>query len=125
MLALRNKLIVLSKTTISKAFQKLSANVSGAYSYVFDAGENRFLFQSEVNEKLEGEVLKLNREKGLARLVQESQKANFYSANCSNTGRIFMIRKMAADIFFGLCVEKKPESIAKAELLMRANSESN
>lgn len=116
---MRTKLIILSKATITKAVQRISANVSGAYSYIFDAGENRFLYQSEANAELENEVLKLNKEKGLARLVQESRQANFYSVSCPNTGRIFMIRKMAADIFFGLCVEKKSELIAKAELLMR------
>lgn len=103
--------------TLNKAFQRISSNVPGAYSYIFDADENRFLFRSEMNKRLEGEILKLNESKGLSRLVEESTK-NFCSLNCANTGRVFMIRKMAADVFFGLCVEKKPETIAQAESFM-------
>lgn len=81
----------------------------GSYSYIFDADEREFIYVSESNDLIEKTILELDQDQGLENLVQQSNEQTV-SLNCSTTERIFLIKRMAANLFFGLCVANNPET---------------
>lgn len=103
--------------SIHEVVERLAGDIPGAYLYVFDGEMENFIFQSEPNQQLENTILKLNRERSLASLVEETSN-NLVTLDCDDTDRKFFIKKLASNLFFGLCVKQSPELIRKAKMVM-------
>lgn len=104
-------------SSLRKAVESLTSEIPEAFAYVFDAQTSKFFFKSRSDESLEKEIFSLNQDAGLDKAVAESEK-KYLSIQCQNTGRQFLIKKIAAGIFLGLCVDPSEESIFKAEMVM-------
>ena len=110
----------MSNNSIHNAIRRISANIPGAFSYLFDVEDQRFLYQSSINEELEKEIIKLKQTKDIKSLLDDSND-NFCSISCDHMQRVLMVKRMASDIFFGMCVDQKPEIMAMAEKAMKGN----
>ncbi|MEQ9231721.1 MAG: hypothetical protein RIF46_13640 [Cyclobacteriaceae bacterium] len=106
--------------SIEAVVKRLAGDIPGAYAYVFDGELEKFIYKSEASPLMEKTIISLNKEKGLADVVNQSSN-NLAMLNCPDTNRKFLIKKLAADLYFGLCVEQSEEIIAKAKRVMDAS----
>jgi len=102
---------------LHQAVKQLAGDIPDAYSYIFDSEDRRFLYFSKPNPALEAEIHELDRDRGLANLVNESID-NLVEVPCKKDERIFFIKRMAANLYFGLCVRKHPQSIQEGKKVM-------
>lgn len=105
--------------SIESVVKRIAKDVPGAYSYVFDSTEKRFIYKSEDNDQLEKVILSLDKERGLDNLINDSP-VNLVMLDCKDTNRKFLVKKLASDVFFGMCVDQKPEIVEKAKEVMFA-----
>jgi hypothetical protein len=105
--------------SIEAVVERIARDVPGAYCYVFDSTDKRFIYKSSDNDQLEKVILSLDKERGLDNLINESP-INLVLLDCQDTNRKFLVKKLASDVFFGMCVDQKPEIIEKAREVMFA-----
>ncbi len=106
--------------SIEAVVKRVAGNIPGAYAYVFDGELEKFIYKSESHTLMEKTIVTLNREKGLAGLVNQATN-NLAVLDCSDTHRKFFIKKLAVDLYFGLCVEQSEEIIAEAKRVMETS----
>ncbi len=106
--------------SIEAVVKRVAGNIPGAYAYVFDGELEKFIYKSEANHLMEETIIILNREKGLADIVNQASN-NLAVINCLDTHRKFFIKKLAADLYFGLCVEQSEKIIAEAKRVMETS----
>jgi len=99
------------------AVKKLAGDIPDAYSYIFDSQDRRFIYFSKPNPALEAEIEELDREKGLANLVEQSLD-NIVEIPCKRDERVFFIKRMASNLYFGICVLKHAKSIQEGKKVM-------
>lgn len=107
----------MENSPLHQAVKQLAGDIPDAYSYIFDSEDRRFLYFSKPNASLEEEIQELDRDKGLANLVSASVD-NLVEMPCKKDERIFFIKRMAANLYFGLCVRKHPKSIQEGKKVM-------
>lgn len=103
----------MSKDQLDHAVMQIAGKVPLAYTYIFDTSESRFVYQSHDDASLEKELLSLDESKGLLHLVEDSPDGIFHT-HCDNTGRYFLMKKIAIGLFFGMCVPPEERSIQTA-----------
>ncbi|MCP4460977.1 MAG: hypothetical protein GY816_23600 [Cytophagales bacterium] len=66
---------------------------------------------------LEKSIYELDEAQGLEQLIQKSKEPTVV-LDCKTTGRVFFIRRLATNLFFGLCVENNEQTKKKAAGIM-------
>ena len=66
---------------------------------------------------MEKAILELDQEQGFAKLILKSNERTV-SLKCQTTGMILFLKRMAANLFFGLCVEDEEATKQKASEIM-------
>jgi hypothetical protein len=101
------------------AVKKLAGDIPDAYSYIFDAEEQRFIYASSQNSQLESAIIELDTEKGLATLVDQAVE-KMIQMPCKNNERVFFIKRMATNLYFGMCVLKDTPTVQAAKNVMKS-----
>ncbi len=107
----------MESSSLHLAVKKLAGDIPDAYSYIFDGEERRFIYASSQNSQLESAIIQLDTEKGLATLVDQAAD-KLVQMPSKNNERVFFIKRMATNLFFGMCVRKDTATVQAAKNVM-------
>jgi len=103
--------------SLHSAIKKLAGDIPTACSYIYDGETQRFIFSSSKNDRLEAAVVELDRRNGLAAMVDQSPD-KIVQLPLGEDGRVSFIKRMATNLYFGICVQNIPESIQATKKVM-------
>ena len=93
---------------LTVAVNKQTGHIPGAVSFIFDGEESQFIYLSETKPKMENSIRKLHEEIDFS--VRAAQASNdICQVHCPDSDRVFIFKKLATNLFLGVCVERELE----------------
>ena len=89
---------------LKTAVNKHTGHIPGAFSFIFDGEAKEFIYVSEKHPEIEKSILKFNEELDFAERTTHA-KNDISRIQCDRIQRILVFKKLATNLYFGICIE--------------------
>lgn len=105
---------------LTSAVNKQTGHIPGAISFIFDGEDNQFIYLSEEKSNIEASILKLNDELDFAERAAQA-KNDICQLNCPYSDRVFIFKRLATNLYLGVCVERNDNLLKLAKKAISAD----